>query len=138
VHSIDIDEAKELRTYLQKIKVSNRVNILNSYEKFYKTYAKNYLTTRLEKYSKIMGLSYSEIRFRKMRSRWGSCSSKGTITLNTELIKINKELIDYIIVHELAHLTHMNHSQKFHDLVDVYISNSKELKKKLKTVNLLQ
>jgi len=136
VYSIDIDEAKDLRTYLQKIKVSNSVNILKCYDKFYKTYAKNYLIPRLDYYSKIMGLSYSDIKFRKMRSRWGSCSSKGTITLNTELIKINKELIDYIIVHELAHLTHMNHSQKFHDLVEVYISNSKELNKKLKTINL--
>ena len=83
-----------------------------------------------------MNLDYSEIKFRKMKSRWGSCNSKGVITLNTQLIKIDKELIDYIIVHELAHLTHMNHSKRFHNLVELYIPNHKELNRKLKAIHL--
>ncbi len=83
-----------------------------------------------------MELDYREVKFRKMKSRWGSCSSLRVITFNSELIKVKKELIDYVVVHELAHLVHMNHSKNFHALVDKYISNSKEIRKELKSTNL--
>lgn len=137
VCSVDISEAKELRNYLQKMKISTKQNIEKCYDKFYKSYAKEYLTPRVEYFSNIMNLEFSELKFRKMKSRWGSCSSKNSITLNTELIKVDKKLIDFVIVHELAHLTHMNHSKKFHSLVNSYISNAKELDKKLKATHLL-
>jgi len=134
IFSIDIDEAKELRNYLKKIDISNIDNISKCYDKFYKIYAKNYLIPRVEHYSRIMELDFSEIKFRKMRSRWGSCSSKGVITLNSELIKIDKRLIDFIVVHELAHLVHMNHSKSFHSLVERYMPNAKALNQELKGV----
>ena len=123
---------------MNKVKVPNKNNILKCYDNFYKFYAKKYLIPRVDYFSDIMNLNYSEIKFRKMKSRWGSCSSKGVITLNSQLIKINKELVDYIIVHELAHLTHMNHSKKFHLLVNQYLPDSKILNQKLKTIHLLQ
>lgn len=137
VCSIDVEEAKQLRLYLEKVKISNNKNVLRCYDNYYKFYAELYLVPRVDYFAKIMNLNYQEIKFKKMKSRWGSCSSKGTITLNTMLIKIEKELIDYIVVHELAHLTHMNHSKKFHDLVERYILNAKELNKKLRTIHLL-
>ncbi len=134
IFSIDIDEAKELRNYLKKIDTSNIDNISKCYDKFYRIYAKNYLVPRVEHYSQIMNLCYSDIKFRKMRSRWGSCSSKGVITLNSELIKIDKRLIDFIVVHELAHLVHMNHSKRFHSLVEQYMPNAKALNQELRSV----
>jgi len=54
------------------------------------------------------------LRLRKMRQRWGSCSSRGHITLNTELIKLPLTLIDYVIAHELCHLFEFNHSPRFY------------------------
>jgi hypothetical protein len=132
IFSIDTDKAKELRTYLKKIDTTKIDNILRCYDKFYKFYAQNYIVPRVQYYSKIMDLTYSDIKFRKMRSRWGSCSSKGIITFNTELIKVEEKLIDYVVVHELAHLKHMNHSKKFHSLVNQYIPDSYELNQKLK------
>lgn len=132
IFSIDTDKAKELRTYLKKIDTTKIDNILRCYDEFYKFYAQNYIAPRVEYYSKIMDLTYSDIKFRKMRSRWGSCSSKGIITFNTELIKVEEKLIDYVVVHELAHLKHMNHSKKFHSLVNQYIPDSYELNQKLK------
>ena len=137
IYSIDTPEATKLRDSLEKLKTTNQINILRCYDNFYKSYAKEYLTQRAISLSETMNLEYSELKFRKMKSRWGSCSSKKVITFNTKLMKLNKELIDYIIVHELSHLVHMNHSKKFHSLVNLYMPDSKNLDKELKTVNLL-
>ncbi len=137
IHSIDVDEAQALRDSLNKIRVQSQRNILKCYDKFYKEYAHEYITPRVGYFSEIMGLDFKEIKYKKMKSRWGSCSSNRVLTFNTQLIKIDKKLIDYVIVHELSHLKHMNHSKSFHDLVERYILNSKELRKELKTIHLL-
>jgi len=100
------------------------------------TLAKVYMKERLDFFANQMNLKYNELKFRKMKGRWGSCSSKKNITLNLYLYNISKELIDYVIVHELAHLKHMNHSSKFHECVRSYMPDSKELEKKLKKFNL--
>ncbi len=86
--------------------------------------AKEYLKKRVEIYSKKMNLSFLELKFRRMKRRWGSCSSKKIITLNLYLYNTPKEQIDYVVVHELAHLRHMNHSEKFHNLVNKYFPNN--------------
>ncbi|MDD5156981.1 SprT family zinc-dependent metalloprotease [Sulfurimonas sp.] len=135
--SIDMDEARVLREYLEKIKVQNEKNILICYDKFYMSYAKEYLPSRVDYFAKLMNLSYSELKFRKMKGRWGSCSSKGVITLNTQLIKIDKKIIDFIVVHELSHLVHMNHSKMFHGLVKQYIPDAKALNRALKETNIM-
>ncbi len=138
VFSIDVDEAKELRELLQKVKISNKESVIRCYERFYKNYALSYITQRTAHFAEVMQLNYSELKFKKMRSRWGSCSSKGVIVFNTELIKLDKKLIDFIIVHELSHLKHMNHSREFHALVRSYITDAKALNQKLKMVHSYQ
>ncbi len=136
IYSIDSQEAIILREKLQKLQSYTQKNILKCYDDFYKEYAKMYLPSLMEKYVTLMQLNYSEIKFRKMKRRWGSCSSKKVITLNTKLMQIQKELIPYVIVHELAHLVHMNHSKKFHLLVESHLPNAKQLRQKLKTTYL--
>ncbi|QFR50448.1 M48 family metallopeptidase [Sulfurimonas lithotrophica] len=91
--------------------------------------AKEFLASRVEYFSKKMNLSFSELKFRKMKRRWGSCDSKKRITLNTYLYNTTKEQIDYVVVHELAHLVHMNHSKEFHLLVNDYIPFAKSIQK---------
>lgn len=135
VFSIDIDEAKELRELLQKVKISNKESVIRCYERFYKNYALSYITQRAAHFAQVMQLHYSDLKFKKMRSRWGSCSSKGVIVFNTELIKLDKRLIDFIVVHELSHLKHMNHSREFHALVRRYIPDAATLNQKLKMVH---
>jgi len=137
LYSIDSPEVLYLRKKLHRTKKQDTKSILNLYDAFYKYLAKEYLTQRTEYFSKIMGLQYQELKFRKMKTRWGSCSSRGVITFNTELLKVPKELIDYVVVHELAHLEHMNHSKAFHSLVEIYLSNQKELRKQLKSTKIL-
>lgn len=90
--------------------------------------AKIFLTEKVEYFSNKMGLKYSSLKFRKMKRRWGSCSSNGVITINTYLYNTPIEQINYVVVHELAHLVHMNHSRAFHTLVSNYIPEAKDKK----------
>jgi len=100
-------------------------------------YSLEFLQERIDYFSSKMNLEYKIVKFRKMKSRWGSCNSKKEITLNKELTRIDKNLIDYVVVHELAHLKYMNHSREFHALVEQYLSNSKIYRDKLKSIRLI-
>ena len=73
------------------------------------------------------------LRLRKMTTRWGVCNTKSkVITLNTELFKYDIECLDYVIIHELSHLVHANHSKEFWNVVSKYCPNYKILRNKLK------
>lgn len=96
-----------------------------------------YLQSRVDFYSDLMDLQYTQLKFRKMRRRWGSCSSQRVITLNKELLKLERELVDYVIVHELSHLKHMDHSPRFHALVEQYLPNSQVFRKELQNIQIV-
>lgn len=66
-----------------------------------------------------------------MKTRWGSCTKNGTITLNPELIHCSSSAIDYVIFHELSHLVEMNHSKKFYRILSKYVPNWEKIKEKL-------
>lgn len=78
-------------------------------------------------------IPYPKLRIRKMKTRWGVCNrSNNTVTLNSELIKYGYEQIDYVIVHELSHFIHFDHSKNFWLQVSKYCKNYKEIRKSLK------
>lgn len=79
-------------------------------------------------------VAYPEMIIRRMNKRWGSCHSNGTIILNPELIKAPTRCIEYVIVHELCHLIHPNHNQKFYDLQATKMPDWKKWKDKLEVM----
>ena len=94
--------------------------------------AREYLPYRLEYYAKLYGYTYTKCRLSHANTRWGSCSSNKTISLNIGLMKVPEVLRDYVILHELAHLNHMDHSKAFWAEVGSHDKNYKNHEKKLK------
>jgi predicted metal-dependent hydrolase len=85
----------------------------------------------LERTAREMDLSYRRLAVRRQRTRWGSCSLRGTISLNCCLVFQRPEVLRYLLVHELAHLRHMNHSARFWDLVARHCPQCRRLDREL-------
>lgn len=132
--TLPLENFSKLHETVQKRK--NSIDIEKYYHQFYKNEAILTLPSRIGHYARKMGLYPTEIRYKKMRRRWGSCSSTGTVTFNTLMMQLSYEHIDYIIVHELAHLRHMNHSKEFHALVRTILSREKDLRQELKLMRI--
>lgn len=94
--------------------------------------AKDYIPNRLAELAEQFGFSYNKVFLKNLRSRWGSCSGKNNINLNIHLMKTPYELIDYVILHELVHTVHKNHSKKFWTHLESVLPNSKKFDKELK------
>lgn len=101
-------------------------------DRFYKTEAQKHIPSRVALWAEKMSLSPSDIRFRKTKRQWGSCSSKNVLSFNTMMIKLPEDVIQYIIVHELAHIKHKHHQKAFWQLVEDYLPQYKLQVKELK------
>ena len=80
--------------------------------------ARDIFTRKTEYYARIMGVSYGRISIREQKTRWGSCSSQGNLNFNWRLIFAPENVLDYVVVHELAHRKEMNHSKAFYAIVE--------------------
>ena len=89
------------------------------------------LAPRLESLAAATGVTYRRISVRRQRSRWGSCSVRGTISLNACLLFQRPEVVDYLIVHELMHVNHMNHSKRFWQAVEKHCADWRALDREL-------
>jgi predicted metal-dependent hydrolase len=121
----------ELRLHLpiplyQNLKDEELMRFFPELHKFYHREAKTFLTERLKMWAEHMDLHPSKVSFRNQKTRWGSCTSRGHISLNWKLIACPLFVIDAILVHELSHLRHMNHSPQFWGLVESVIPEYKK------------
>jgi hypothetical protein len=98
----------------------------------YKILAKSDLTLKVYDYAPKMGVFPSAVKINSATSRWGSCSSKRSLNFSWRLIMADDSVIDYVVVHELAHLREMNHSPRFWAIVEQILPDYRERKSKLR------
>lgn len=94
--------------------------------------ARDIFTRKTAYYASVMQVTYGRISIREQKTRWGSCSSKGNLNFNWRLIFAPEDVLDYIVVHELAHLKEMNHSPAFYRIVASVLPDYKKEQRWLK------
>ena len=99
--------------------------------------AKAWLIPRLQELAAAHGFTYNKVFIKNNVSNWGSCSTKGNINLNMQLMRLPEELRDYVILHELCHLRQLNHGAEFHALLDSLCGGrEKELRRQLRSYHI--
>jgi predicted metal-dependent hydrolase len=104
----------------------NSLLIQKHIDRFYNKEAKQVIPPLVDRWAQKMGVSPSGIRFRKTKRQWGSCSAKNTLSFNTMLIKLPLSVIEYVVVHELAHITYKHHQNAFWELVELHLPDYRE------------
>ncbi len=123
--------------YLGKnYKLETLVQDADAIESFYADKAREIISPMVQAWSEKMQLYPTYVGFRKNRTLWGSCSAKNRLSFNTNLVKVPKLSIEYVVVHELAHIKHKNHSAKFWNFVGEHLPDFKQRKKGLKGIYL--
>ena len=110
---------------------TNAQTISEAYESWLFDKANEYIPIRAKQLAERYGFSYNKVTIKKLKSRWGSCSSQRNVSFNYKLMYFNTKVIDYVIVHELCHLSEMNHSDKFWKLVEAIVPDYKKYKRAL-------
>lgn len=116
---------------------ANREKARKLMQGWYSTHARDLLSRRFYSYVPTferMGVVTPEVRYRRMKKRWGSCSGKSVIMLNTELVKAPIHCIDYVIIHELCHLLYPYHNRKFYHLLGQIMPDWEKRKERLEKV----
>ena len=117
---------------MQKSRNEERGELTDARVKELRRKAKEMLPDKVKYYSQIMGLKYGRITITSAKTRFGSCSSKGNLSFSYLLMLYPDSAIDYVVVHELAHLKEMNHSPRFYKIIEEVLPDYKERKKLLK------
>jgi len=99
---------------------NNKASIDKSLQQFLKSTAEKYITPRTHQLAKEMKTTFKTLSYKNQKTRWGSCSSLGNLNFNWKLVHVPPQVIDYVLIHELAHRTEMNHSADFWDIVRKY------------------
>ena len=140
-------DSRVSQKYLDSFVVNKGAFILKAFEDFkakkacvpkarfsdedFRTYALGSFESRYQMFKKY-NIDKPQLKFRKMKSRWGSCNYvKHIITLSTKLIYCSKEQIDYVIIHEFSHLIIANHSKDFYNIVSEFCPDYKRIKKEM-------
>jgi len=118
--------------YIYHHKTANYTDFIDGLKQFYKYNAKKIINPIFETLVEKTDLIPNKISYRDAKTRWGSCSYKNNISINYRLLQFDKEIISYVVLHELCHIKEKNHSKRFWNLVSFYMPNYKELRSELK------
>lgn len=110
--------------------------VKQSVMQWYRTEAEQIFSERVAYFSSIMDVKPNGLRIAPTKSQWGSCTVRGMVSLNLQLIKLSQRLIDYVVVHELAHLREMNHSVRFWNVVSATCPDYARLRNELRTISI--
>lgn len=114
------------------ISKNNQSNANKLFKQWYKKKAIEIIKPFAKKYAQHLGVKFQEIKISEMKYRWGSCTPSGNLLFNWRLIKAPMYVLEYVIVHELAHLIEHNHSKDFWNIVSVQLPNYQKAKDWLK------
>jgi predicted metal-dependent hydrolase len=104
-------------------------------DRLYKQHAKEHIPLRLTFWQNVMGLEASKMSFRKTKRRWGSCNSLKEISFNPYVMQLDSDMIDYVIVHELCHLQHLNHSKAFYTMIEEFLPDYRSIEYRIKQLH---
>lgn len=110
-----------------------RSPVVTPLHSWYRGQALHLIAERILFWRKRMNVSPRDVKVKKLKSRWGSCSQKGNVNFNWLLVLAPMEIVDYVVVHELCHLLHPNHSPAFWELVESMVPDYRERRKWLRT-----
>ena len=127
-HSAENKQRYEKQVQLKK----DRLTLSDAQRKRYIETARSIFTQKAAYYARLIGVTYGRISIREQKTRWGSCSTKGNLNFNWKLVLMPPEILDYVVVHELAHRIQMNHSAAFWAEVGKILPDYKERRQWLK------
>ena len=122
----------EKKLSVQRRRLEAHPPLTKEEEAFYRKWAKEYLPPRLEYFAKLMGLTPSGVKITSAKTRFGSCSGKNRLSFSWRLMAYPEEAIDYVVVHELAHIRHKDHSRAFYGFIESVLPDYKDRIKLLK------
>jgi predicted metal-dependent hydrolase len=127
------DDSKEVRFdscfYVSRIQ---KAKVGDLFQAWYMERAKEKLIPRIRHFADAMGVTYNQLLVSDLRYRWASCTPKNNLNFNWRIIKAPMNVVDYLIVHELAHLLESNHSPKFWNIIAVQVPRYEKPKEWLK------
>ncbi|MBC7397421.1 MAG: M48 family metallopeptidase [Bdellovibrionales bacterium] len=112
-----------------------RSRIRSALELWYKAQAETLCKARVAHFSELMGLLPKSIQIKSYKTRWGTCKSTGEVTFNWRLAMVPLSLLDYVVIHELAHLKYHNHGAKFWQLVKIHYPDPEAARKALQLLD---
>lgn len=115
---------------------SDTVHIEQLVSHWYRQQAEPLFVERVAHYAPLLNVMPRIVKLSAAKTQWGSCTARGTVRVNEQLIRLPLRLIDYVVVHELAHLREMNHSAAFWSVVETACPNYTKLRRELKAITL--
>lgn len=130
---IQLNEGQVLVQLPKNRKNKNNTEIIKELvSNLYMSIAEKEVAMQMALVTRIVGIRPNKYRIKKIKTAWGTCTSNKNITINSELMKYDREVIQYVVLHEICHLKYMNHSKDFWNMVEKYMRNYKEVRSRLK------